>query len=146
MSCFPAASKPLKHSAPRLTETLRNGDTDLYWPWSLQSTRAWTLFTFAPILCQIFLCSSTLMNMHTPLKPLHEYAYTLSLKLQFCCSGRHCFGKYSRCFLYLLQIIKFFLLQLFDLVVFFAQHPPRGEPSLEITITEFYSEGMTFSS
>ena len=36
------------------------------WPSWLLSTKAWTLLTFAPILCWIFLCSSPFMNMHVP--------------------------------------------------------------------------------
>ena len=41
------------------------------------------------------------------LKPPHEYAHTLSLKLpQFCCSGRHSFGEDSPYSPYLLQVIN----------------------------------------
>ena len=47
------------------------------WPSWLQSTKGWTLLTFASILCLIPLCSSSLMNMHVSI---------LSLILsQFCC-------------------------------------------------------------
>lgn len=37
------------------------------WPSWLQSTNAWTLLIFSPILCWILLCSSLFMNMHVPL-------------------------------------------------------------------------------
>ena len=41
------------------------------------------------------------------LKPPHEYAHTISLKLpQFCCSGRHSFGEDSPYSPYLLQVIN----------------------------------------
>lgn len=64
-----------------------------------------------------------------PPKPLHEYAYTLSLKIpQFCCSGRHCFGKDPRCSLYLLQVTNPFFSQSLFLLCLSAWHPPRGKP------------------
>ena len=81
------------------------------------------------------LCPSSLLS--SPLfKPLHDYACTLSLKLpQFCCSGRYCFGKDPQCSPYLLQVIidpSFWSLAWFCPL---ARHPPRGEPSFQVTIT-----------
>ena len=55
------------------------------------------------------------------LNPLHEYVCPLSLNLpQFCCSGRHSFGKYPWCSPYSLQVIKSFLPLLFGLAVSFG--------------------------
>ena len=67
-------------------------------------------------------------------KPFHEYAYTLSLKLpQFCCLGRHCFGKRSLCSPYLLQELNpSFSLSLTRLCLS-ARYPLRGEPSFWVT-------------
>ena len=49
------------------------------------------------------LCPNAMLNFPL-LKPFHEYAWTLSLKLpQFRCSGILCFGKDPRCSPYLLQ-------------------------------------------
>lgn len=71
--------------------------------------------TLAPILCQIPLGASAFMN---------EYICSLSLELpQFCFSGRHCFGKGPQLSPFLLQVVKFFLLLLFDLVVSFSLTP-----------------------
>ena len=62
----------------------------------------------------------------TPLlQPLHEYAGAICLQFpQFCCSGRHCFGKYPRYSLYLLQIINAFFWFL-GLVFFFGSIPSK---------------------
>ena len=63
-------------------------------------------------------------------KSHYEYAWTLSLKLpQFCCSGRHCFGKDPWCSPYLLQVIINPSLSQFRLL---AQHPPRGKSSFQV--------------
>ena len=53
----------------------------------------------------VSLCQNSMRN--SPLlKPLHEYPCTLISKLpQFCCSGRHCFGKGLWYSPYLLQLI-----------------------------------------
>ena len=37
------------------------------WPSWLQSSKAWTLWAFVPILCWVLLCLSPLMIMHIPL-------------------------------------------------------------------------------
>ena len=44
-----------------------NDDVDLFWYSWLQSTTAWTLSIFVPILCWNLLCSSPFMNMQIPL-------------------------------------------------------------------------------
>ena len=69
------------------------------------------------------------------LKPLHEYAWTLSLKLsQFCGSERHCFGKDPQCSPYLLQVIinPSFSWSLAWLCLL-ARCPTRGKPSFQVT-------------
>ena len=54
-------------------------------------------------------CKESYLALMHAQKHLHEYACALSLKLpQFCCSGRHCFGKNPQCSLYLLQVINHF--------------------------------------
>ena len=51
------------------------------------------------------LCPNSMLNSPV-LKPLHEYACTLSSELpQFYCSVRGCFGKDPWCSPYLLQVI-----------------------------------------
>ena len=63
-------------------------------------------------------------------KSLYEHAWTPSLKLpQFCCSGRHCFGKDPWCSPYLLQVI---IHPSFSQFCLLAQHPPRGKHSSQV--------------
>ena len=65
------------------------------------------------------LCSSPFMN-----------TCTLGLKLpQFCCLGRHCFGKDPPCYSYLLQVINPSFSHSLDWWCLVAQHPSRGKPS-----------------
>ena len=60
------------------------------------------------------------------LKFLQEYVCTFSLKhLQFCCWGRHCFGKDSQCSPYLLQIINPSFSQYLAYLCLQAGHPPK---------------------
>ena len=76
------------------------------------------------------LCSNSMLN--SPLlKPLHEYACTLCLKLpQFYCLGRHCFGKEPWCSPYLLQvIINTSVSQSLALLCLWTGQPPRSESS-----------------
>ena len=100
-----------------------NDDVDLFWSSWLQSTS----------LNSGNLCPKSMLN--SPLlKPLHEYARTLSLKLpQFRCSGRHCFGKDSTASSspYLLWVI----LSSPDLWLgcVLAWHLQRDEPSFQVT-------------
>lgn len=77
------------------------------WPFWLQSTKTWTLFTFTPIL-----------YWNLQLKPLHEYAYRLSLKCpHFCCSGTLLWERHS-VFSLLAANNKSLLLPIFGLVVY----------------------------
>ena len=120
---------------PQTGWNLRDDDLNLFWPSWLLSAEAWMLVNFAPVLCWILFCSSPFMNMHIPPKPLHEYAYTFSLRFpQFCCLGRHCSGKDPWCSPYLLQEINpSFSCSLIWLRLL-ARHPPRGEPNFWVTI------------
>ena len=62
------------------------------------------------------------------------YTCTLSLKVpQFCCSGRHCFGKDPQCSPYLLQVINPSFSCCLPWLCLLAQHPTRGEPSFLVT-------------
>ena len=67
----------------------------------------------------VILCPNSMLK--SPLlKPLHEYADILSLKLpQFRCSGRQCFGKDPTASKFSLLAVnnKSFLLPIFGLVV-----------------------------
>ena len=87
------------------------------------------------------------MNIHTPPKPLHGYACPLSLKLaQFCCSGKHCFGKYPPCYPYLLQVINPSFSQSMAWLCLLAQPPPRSEPSFQVILVTLVGNenyGMT---
>ena len=62
--------------------------------------------------------------LNSPLKPLHEYGCTLSLKLsQFCCLGSHYFGKDPWCSPFLLATgHKSILFLIFGLVVSLVIH------------------------
>ena len=81
------------------------------------------------------LCPNSMLN--SPLlKPLHEYACTLSLQLpQFRYSGRHFFGKDPTASKFSLLSVsnKSFLLPIFDLVVSWPDTLQRGEPSFQVT-------------
>ena len=59
---------------------------------------------------------------------------SLSLKFpQFCCLGRHCFGKVPQCSPYWLQVINPSVSRSLAWLCLLAQHPPRGEPSFPVT-------------
>ena len=62
----------------------------------LQSTKAWILASFVPILCWILFSLSPFMNMHVPIVQ----------PAQFCCLGRYCCRKNPWCSPYLLQEIN----------------------------------------
>ena len=90
---------------PQTDQNLRNDDIDLFWPFWIQASKAWTLATFTPILCWILFCSSFFMTMLTPPKPLHIYACTFSLRLPQYHSSEDCFGKDPQGSPYLLQVV-----------------------------------------
>jgi len=89
------------------------------WPSWLQSTEVWTLLTVPPILCWIF--SSLFMNMHIPL----TWNFTILL-----------LGKtllWGKVFSLLVASNKFFILQLFGLVVSFGLRVTKRETRFEVT-------------
>ena len=78
---------------------------------------------------ELILYSSSFINMHIPPNLLHEYAYSFSLKLlQFCCSRRHCFGKYPQCSPLLLHVIN--PSPNLCLHCLLARDPTRGKPRI----------------
>ena len=113
-------------------QNLRNDDIDLFWPFWMQSTKAWTLTNFTPILCWILFCSSFFMTMLTLLNPLHRYACTFSLKLPQYHSSEDCFGKDPQGPPYLLQVISPSFSHSLAWLCLLAQHLSRGEPSIQV--------------
>lgn len=73
--------------------------------------------------------SNSLLNF---LKSFHEYAHTLYLKLPNFCSWEKTL-LWARCFPYLLQSNKFFILKLFGLVVSFGLRATKRETRFEVT-------------
>ena len=82
-----------------------------------------------------FRLSSIYIGLCLPPKPLHEYVWILSLKLlQFCCLGRHCFGKDPRYSPYLRQVINPSFFPALAWLCLLAWHPPRGKPTFQVTL------------
>ena len=112
---------PFKGSSHQINLNSEDGDINLLLPLWFQSTKAYTLSTFAPYPLWILLCSSPFMNMH------------ILLELpQLWCSGRHCFGEVPVSSS-LAESSNSFLLPLVGSVVTFGS-TPRGKASFPITV------------